>query len=164
MLFCFWFGVLAHLYLHSFLYLKNSQVSLFFQWDQQQKNWFLYILKKSKWAGKSIHHDVLLWKFHPRTQIILSETRLWSSGGRRCPVKAWNLPKSHLWKSPFIVMKIIAKNTVWKFDFFTNECLFIIVSSLLKGPAISDIWDTSTCHIYFPNPILLPGTRQARNW
>ena len=43
------------------------------------------------------------------------------------------------------------------------KCLFIIVSPLLKGPVIADLWDTSTCHIYFPNPILLPGTRQARN-
>ena len=58
----------------------------------------------------------------------------------------------------------------WYFVWYSNvlhqikvKCLFIILSPLLKGPAISDLWDTSTCHIYFPNPILLPGTRQARN-
>ena len=47
---------------------------------------------------------------------------------------------------------------------YTVKCLFIIVSPLLKGPAISGLWDTSTYYIYFPNPILLPGIRQARNW
>ena len=30
-------------------------------------------------------------------------------------------------------------------------CLFYYSVTLLKMSAISDVWDTSTCHIYFPN-------------
>ena len=71
MLFRFRFYFLgAKLCLHPFLHLQNSLVNLFFRLKRTQKNLkkicgtdIIHInpLKATKWARKSIHHDVLLW-------------------------------------------------------------------------------------------------------
>jgi hypothetical protein len=42
-----------------------------------------------------------------------------------------------------------------------KKVLFIIVSPLLKGPAISDLWDTFWLHtMYLPTPTTMPGARR----
>ena len=46
-----------------------------------------------------------------------------------------DIPKHFCWKHAYV-------NTSYKSKV---KCLFIIVSPLLKGPAISDLWDNSTC-------------------
>jgi hypothetical protein len=41
------------------------------------------------------------------------------------------------------------------------KVLFIIVSTLLKVPAISDLWDTFCLHtMYLPTPTSMPGVRR----